>query len=76
MGILPEATKHMEILWEKKWDERKVWDSIKGIKVASHWREKHPGAEPAARRLGIYKEIKKNFIDGRSVEAKKLKKST
>ncbi len=76
MGILPEATKHMETLWEKKWDELKVWDSIKGIKVESHWKKKYPGAEQAARRLGIYKEIKKNFIDGRSVEAKKLKQTT
>ena len=73
MNILPEATKHMEKLWEKKWNEKKVWNSIKGIKVASHWRKKHPGAEPAARRLGIYKEIKNKFIDGRSIEAKKLK---
>ena len=73
MGILPEATKHMKILWEKKWNKKKIWASIKGIKVASHWREKFPGAEPAARRLGIYKEVKKKFVDGRSPKMRRLK---
>ena len=71
MKIFHKATSHMvPPISIKKWDEKSILLSTKGFKVISHWKEKYPGAQGAAIKLGIYKKISKKMVDGRFIRGK------
>lgn len=63
LKIFRQATKHMELKWEKKWNKTNIISSTKGFKKITHWKNKYPGAQLAARRLGIYKGITKKIFN-------------
>jgi len=49
-GLLDECTKHMKVLWEKKWSKDKCLENALNYETKKDWRENSCGAYSAAKR--------------------------
>lgn len=56
MGILKEATKHMERLWEKKWTDEKIIEAALRYKTFKLWLEKDKNSYAAAQKRNLLKD--------------------
>lgn len=53
MGILKEATKHMERLWEKKWTDEKIIEAALKHKTFKLWLQKDKNSYAAAQKRNL-----------------------
>ena len=66
IGVLAEATKHMEKKSPiQKWTKEKVRETAKKFQILSRWREAYPGAVGAAYSKGYIKDVTSHMTDGR-----------